>query len=526
MKIGLRTIELVQEKDEKGRSFYFKVNGNPLYIKGTNWIPADSFSPRITKEKYRKLIKDSKDAHMNMIRIWGGGIYEDDEFYKACDENGILVWQDFMFAGSFYPADETFLTNVKEEVKDQVNRLQNHPSIALWCGNNEIDEAIVNWGYQKQFKYSENDSLQVWKDYKKLFHEVIPYSLKEHLTNEKNIYWPSSPSIGWGHKESLTEGDSHYWGVWWGEQPFEIYNEKVGRFMSEYGFQGMPSLETVKSMFSGTYDLSLQNPVIKAHEKHSRGWDIINEYMKRDYKIPTDFVQYNYVSQLLQARGMEIAIEAHRRARPYNMGTLYWQLNDCWPVVSWSSIDYLGNWKAFHYQAKRSFEPMLISVSENDKSYDIYFINDLLEDAKITSKAELIDFKGKVLWAAGATDHVAANSAEKHLEIKKENFSTVDLSSAVLKIYFGNEAFTTEKLFFFKKPKDLKLSKPTLSIKKISPTEIEVSTDVLAKDVYLTGEANFSDNFFDMLPKTSKKIILSRPLEKVEVMSLWDVVEN
>lgn len=526
MKIGLRTIELVQEKDEKGRSFYFKVNGNPLYIKGTNWIPADSFSPRITKEKYRKLIKDSKDAHMNMIRIWGGGIYEDDEFYKACDENGILVWQDFMFAGSFYPADETFLTNVKEEVKDQVNRLQNHPSIALWCGNNEIDEAIVNWGYQKQFKYSENDSLQVWKDYKKLFHEVIPYSLKEHLTNEKNIYWPSSPSIGWGHKESLTEGDSHYWGVWWGEQPFEIYNEKVGRFMSEYGFQGMPSLETVKSMFSGTYDLSLQNPVIKAHEKHSRGWDIINEYMKRDYKIPTDFVQYNYVSQLLQARGMEIAIEAHRRARPYNMGTLYWQLNDCWPVVSWSSIDYLGNWKAFHYQAKRSFEPMLISVSENDKSYDIYFINDLLEDAKITSKAELIDFKGKVLWAAGATDHVAANSAEKHLEIKKENFSTVDLSSAVLKIYFGNEAFTTEKLFFFKKPKDLKLSKPTLSIKKISPTEIEVSTDVLAKDVYLTGDANFSDNFFDMLPKTSKKIILSRPLEKVEVMSLWDVVEN
>ncbi|WP_316931371.1 glycoside hydrolase family 2 protein [Chryseobacterium sp. P1-3] len=230
MKIGLRTVELVQEKDEKGKSFYFKVNGNPLYIKGTNWIPADSFSPRITREKYHKLIKDSKEANMNMIRIWGGGIYEDDEFYKACDENGILVWQDFMFAGSFYPADEAFLNNVKEEVKDQVNRLQNHPSIALWCGNNEIDEAIVNWGYQKQFKYSKNDSIQVWKDYKKLFHDVIPNTLKENLTAEKNIYWPSSPSIGWGHKESLTEGDSHYWGVWWGEQPFEIYNEKVGRF--------------------------------------------------------------------------------------------------------------------------------------------------------------------------------------------------------------------------------------------------------------------------------------------------------
>lgn len=526
MKIGLRTIELVQDKDERGKTFYFKVNGNPLYIKGTNWIPADSFSPRITKEKYQKLIKDSKEANMNMIRIWGGGIYENDEFYKACDENGILVWQDFMFAGSFYPADEEFLANVKEEVKDQVSRLQNHPSIALWCGNNEIDEAIVNWGYQKQFKYSKNDSIQVWKDYKKLFHEVIPNALKENLTADKNIYWPSSPSIGWGHKESLTEGDSHYWGVWWGEQPFEIYNEKVGRFMSEYGFQGMPSLETTKSMFSAIPDLNLQNPVIKAHEKHGRGWEIINEYMKRDYKVPTDFVKYNYVSQLLQARGMEIAIEAHRRARPYNMGTLYWQLNDCWPVVSWSSIDYLGNWKAFHYQAKRSFEPMLISVSENKDSYDIYFINDLLQDAKITSKVELIDFKGKVLWAAGATDHLSANSAEKHLEIKKENFSSFDLSSTALKIYVGNDTFKTEKLYFFKKPKDLKLSKPTLDIKKISPTEIEVSTDVLAKDVYLKGDANFSDNFFDMLPKTSKRITLSQPLEKVEVMSLGDVLEN
>nr|WP_315033632.1 glycoside hydrolase family 2 protein [uncultured Chryseobacterium sp.] len=526
MKIGLRTVELVQEKDGKGKSFYFKVNGNPLYIKGTNWIPADSFSPRITKEKYQKLIKDSKEAHMNMIRIWGGGIYEYEEFYKACDENGILVWQDFMFAGSFYPADEDFLHNVKEEVKDQVNRLQNHPSIALWCGNNEIEEAIVNWGYQKQFKYSKNDSLQVWKDYKKLFHEVIPNALKENLTRDKNIYWPSSPSIGWGHKESLTEGDSHYWGVWWGEQPFEIYNEKVGRFMSEYGFQGMPSLETTKSMFSAVQDLNVQNPTIQAHEKHGRGWEIINEYMKRDYKIPTDFIQYNYVSQLLQARGMQIAIEAHRRARPYNMGTLYWQLNDCWPVVSWSSIDYLGNWKAFHYEAKRSFEPVLISVSETAEAYDIYFINDLLENKEISSKVEFIDFKGKVLWSAGATDRLLANSSEKHLEIKKENFYNFDLSSTLLKVHVAGNSLQHEKLFFFKRPKDLQLSKPNITIKNISPTEIEISTDVLAKDVYLIGDTHFSDNFFDLLPKTSKRITLSKPLEKVEVMSLWETAKD
>lgn len=520
VKIGLRTVELVQEKDGKGKSFYFKVNGNPLYIKGTNWIPADSFSPRITKEKYQKLIKDTKDANMNMIRIWGGGIYEDDEFYKACDENGILVWQDFMFAGSFYPADDAFLTNVKEEVKDQVSRLQNHPSIALWCGNNEIDEAIVNWGYQKQFKYSKNDSLQVWKDYKKLFHEAIPNALQENLTADKNIYWPSSPSIGWGHKESLTEGDSHYWGVWWGEQPFEIYNEKVGRFMSEYGFQGMPTLETTKSMFSETPDLSLQNPTIKAHEKHARGWEIINEYMKRDYNIPTDFVQYNYVSQLLQARGMQIAIEAHRRARPYNMGTLYWQLNDCWPVVSWSSIDYLGNWKAFHYQAKRSFEPVLVSVTETDRAYDLYLMNDNLKDLNFNLKSELIDFEGKKLWENHKSGILKANTSEKIVRINQSELAPFDLSKAVLKITSNDSKI--EKLFFFSRPKDIKLTKPNIIIKKISPTEIEVSTDVLAKDVYLIGDAHFSDNFFDLLPKTSKKITLSKSLNNVEVMSLWD----
>lgn len=520
VKIGLRTVELVQEKDGKGKSFYFKVNGNPLYIKGTNWIPADSFSPRITKEKYRKLIRDTKDANMNMIRIWGGGIYEDDEFYKACDENGILVWQDFMFAGSFYPADDAFLTNVKEEVKDQVSRLQNHPSIALWCGNNEIDEAIVNWGYQKQFKYSKNDSLQVWKDYKRLFHEAIPNALQENLTADKNIYWPSSPSIGWGHKESLTEGDSHYWGVWWGEQPFEIYNEKVGRFMSEYGFQGMPTLETTKSMFSETPDLNLQNPTIKAHEKHARGWEIINEYMKRDYNIPTDFVQYNYVSQLLQARGMQIAIEAHRRARPYNMGTLYWQLNDCWPVVSWSSIDYLGNWKAFHYQAKRSFEPVLVSVTETDSAYDLYLMNDNLKDLNFNLKSELIDFEGKKLWENHKSGILKANTSEKIVRINQSELAPFDLSKAVLKITSNDSKI--EKLFFFSRPKDIKLTKPNITVKKISPTEIEVSTDVLAKDVYLIGDAHFSDNFFDLLPKTSKKITLSKSLNNVEVMSLWD----
>ncbi|WP_375180840.1 glycoside hydrolase family 2 protein [Chryseobacterium sp.] len=528
-KIGLRTVELIQEKDEKGKSFYFKVNGKPMYTKGTNWIPGDSFSPRMTKEKYQQLIKACKDANMNMIRVWGGGIYEDDEFYKACDENGILVWQDFMFAGSFYPSDENFQKNVELEVKDQIERIQNHPSLALWCGNNEIDEAIVNWGYQKQFKYSKEDSLQVWKDYKKIFHEVIPNAIQKYASSDKQIYWESSPSIGWGHKESLTEGDSHYWGVWWGEQTFEIYNEKVPRFASEYGFQGMPTLETTKSMFSGNPDLSLQNGTIKAHEKHSRGWEIIENYMKRDYKVPTDFVKYNYVSQLLQARGMQIAIEAHRRAKPYNMGTLYWQLNDCWPVVSWSSIDYSGNWKALHYQVKRSFENQVILMAEKEGILTFYAINDQTRKFDdVFVEIEIVNFQGKVL------DEITTVPNGKTLEeivpfdpIEIQNLvSDSNRNETFLKLTLKdtNGKIIAESNYFFAKPKDLKLTKPALKIRKISATEIEISTDVLAKDVYLMGDTHFSDNFFDLLPKTAKRIILSKPLEKIEVMSLFDTM--
>ncbi|WP_312089682.1 glycosyl hydrolase 2 galactose-binding domain-containing protein [Chryseobacterium sp.] len=527
--IGLKTIELIQEKDGKGKSFYFKVNGKPLYAKGANWIPGDSFSPRMTKEKYHQLIQACKDAHMNMIRVWGGGIYEDDEFYKACDENGILVWQDFMFAGSFYPADENFLQNVKAEVKDQVQRLQNHPSIALWCGNNEIDEAIVNWGYQKQFNYSKEDSLQVWKDYKKLFHEVIPNAIQEFATHDKQIYWESSPSIGWGHKESLTEGDSHYWGVWWGEQPFEIFNEKVPRFASEYGFQGMPSLETIKFMFSGEPELSLKNETVKAHEKHAKGWEIIEKYMQRDYFVPKDFVKYNYVSQLLQARGMQIAIEAHRRSKPYNMGTLYWQLNDCWPVVSWSSIDYLGNWKALHYQVKRSFENQVIFTEEKDGILNFYGINDepkKFEDVFI--EIQVIDFNGKILNEITTVPNgKILDEIIRFDPIEIENIISDDHKNKVflnLILKDKNQQIIAQNLHFFVKPKDLKLLKPNIKIRKISATEIEVSTDVFAKDIYLIGNTHFSDNFFDLLPETAKKIKLSVPLEKIEVMSLWDTI--
>jgi beta-mannosidase len=521
LNIGLRTIELIQEKDNIGKSFYFKLNGKPVFMKGANYIPPDSFLPRVTDSTYNAIVKNAVDANMNMIRVWGGGVYADDAFYEACDKNGILVWQDFMFACAMYPSDEKFLSTVKQEVIDNVNLLQNHPSIALWCGNNENDEGWKNWGWQKQYKYSEADSTEIWNGYQKLFHEVIPQTLDSLVSKEKNIYWPSSPSIGWGRKESLLQGDSHYWGVWWGMEPFEIYKKKVGRFMSEYGFQGMPNVETF-SKFTNSDNLNLNSDAVKAHQKHNTGYQTIQTYMERDYKVPTKFEEFIYVSQLLQAEGIKTAIEAHRRAKPYCMGTLFWQLNDCWPVTSWSSVDYFGNWKAFQYQTKRSFENILISVNEEENQYKVYIINDELTSEKGKLEIQLIDFDGNILWDKISEIQIDANSSKVYFQIDKKEFEKFNLKQAVLNIKF-NEVKTN---YFFEKPKDLELKNPTISIKVVNETTIQISTYKLAKNVFLSQEeTSFSDNYFDLIPNEKRIIKISKPVKDVKVMSLFDTMK-
>ena len=522
LNIGLRTIELIQEKDKIATSFYFKLNGIPVFMKGANYIPDDSFMPRVTDNVYKARVKDAVDSNMNMLRVWGGGVYADDTFYDECDKNGILVWQDFMFACAMYPGDKDFLDNVKHEVIDNVTRLQNHPSLAIWCGNNENDEGWHNWGWQKQYNYSKVDSTKIWFDYKKLFHQLIPKTLDSLSPKNKPIYWPSSPSIGWGKKESLTQGDSHYWGIWWGKEPFKIYKKKVGRFMSEYGFQGMPNMETLQKVVPQN-ELNLTSEAIKNHQKHPTGFETINEYMGRDYIIPKDFENYIYVSQLLQADGMKTAMEAHRRAKPYCMGTLYWQLNDCWPVTSWSSVDYYGNWKAFQYQVKRSYENVLISVNEEDAFYKVYVVNDNLQRYSDKIVLELISFDGKSLWNISKEIHVGENSSSVVFEIPKVDFSNFDLRQAVLKVQFTNA--TTN--YFFVKPKELKLTKPTIKITKIDALIIEISSDVLAKNVYLLSNENdhFSDNYFDLLPNEKKVIQLLKPIKNIDLKTLFDTLK-
>lgn len=527
--IGLRTLELIQEKDSVGQSFYFKLNGKPVFMKGANYIPQDNFVSRTTKLDYKKIIQMAKDANMNMLRVWGGGVYANDEFYKECDRNGILVWQDFMFACAIYPGDSTFVENVKQEITEQVKRLRSHPSLALWCGNNEVDEGWQNWGWQKQYKYSKKDSAKIWNDYRKLFHQVIPQIVKEQ--NPSVYYWPSSPSIGWGHKESLQQGDSHYWGVWWGNEPFETYTKKVGRFMSEYGFQAMPDINTFKT-FCDSNELNLNSKSVKAHQKHPKGYETIQTYMERDYKIPKDFMQYNYVSQLLQRDGMKIAIEAHHRAKPYCMGTLYWQLNDCWPVTSWSAIDYNYKPKALYYETKKLFNDITISVKEEKNDYQIFVVSDKQTDAKGMLNISIKNMKGHVLYTNSNEAIISANESKVYFKINKSDMELFTKNEIYLSVEFidSKGKLLTKHISCFVKPKALQLQMPEINIQFSKEKKcLLLSSQTFVKDLYLySNDTNisFSDNYIDLEPNLIIEIKTNVGMElykQIQYISLYDI---
>ena len=517
IKKGIRTIELITEKDGIGESFYFKLNGTPVYMKGTNYIPMHSFQNRITSEKYQKLLSDVVDANMNMLRVWGGGIYETDEFYELCDEKGILIWQDFMFACAMYPGDGEFLANVRIEAVEQVKRLRNHASIALWCGNNENSEGWHRWGWQAN--RTEQEKKDIWNDYLAIFDTILPNVVKTHSTTD---YWESSPKYGRGNPKYKTEGDAHDWWIWHDAYPFEHLEENVPRFMSEFGFQSFPSYPVIQYL-NQKDSIDLHTEAIRSHQKHSRGFRLINEYMKRDYTIPDNDEDYAYVSQLLQAKGMIMGIEAQRRSRPHNMGTLYWQLNDVWPAISWSSIDYFGNWKAFHYKAKKAFDNVLISTKETKYSYDTYIVNDSLSDIQGTLKLKIIDFKGNEIWSNSKEIKLAAISSQKVYSIP-----TVDIYKAgyAYIIEFKNR----KSFYYFDKPKKLKLPEGNIEqrIEKVKDGfTIHLKSNVLQKDVFLytSNKGHFSDNFFDLEPNIEKKITFktaSTNLDSVKIKTLYD----
>lgn len=515
VRTGLRSVRLVRDKDEIGASFYFELNGVPVFAKGANHIPNDSFITEVTEERYQHEIVSAVEAGMNMLRVWGGGIYEQPAFYELCDEYGIMVWQDFMFACSMYPSDEKFLENVRLEAEENVKRLRNHPSVVLWCGNNEIDSAWAQydetggWGWKKNYTPEQREV--IWAGYESIFHRILPEIVS--VLAPGIDYWPSSPMIdltgdGGQHAHPLTqEGDIHYWGVWHAVEPFENYNVKVGRFMSEYGFQSFPEYDTVRT-FAEESDMELESKVMLAHQKNGAGNRLIKEYMDIYMSEPKDFPSFLYVSQVLQAEAMKTAIEAHRRNMPRCMGTLYWQMNDCWPVASWSGMDYYGKWKAMHYFAKASFADTLVSFERTEQGeLLVYAITDGLTAIEGELRLSLLSFEGEIL------------ASESHSFAAAGNHSTLIYSvdeAGLLKGRTGNnevlvaelvrgETVLSSRLYYFSYTKELKLGRANVRVSEAEGsggTRFTVTSDTLAKQVWLRAEkkGRFSDNFFDVLP--------------------------
>lgn len=505
---GLRIAEVVQESDSVGCSFYFKINGISTFMKGANYIPGDVFLNRVTKEKYEKIIDDALESNINMLRVWGGGIYERDYFYELCDKAGIMIWQDFMFACSMYPGDESFLNNLKNEFEYNIKRLRNHPSIVIWCGNNEMLDAWNRWGWKEQFNKEQQN--YIWKAYEDIFYNLLPKTIAK--LDKSRFYWPSSPSSNYYYPSDKPSGDLHYWGVWHGNEPIEAYNKNVGRFVSEYGFQAFPALKTIYS-YTLENERNIYSPVMLSHQRTPIGNLRINDYMKLYYKVPEKFDEFIYVSHLTQAEAMKTAIEAHRRNKPVCMGSLYWQFNDCWPVASWAGIDYYGNWKASQYFIKKSFEDVIIPVIEENGKLNIYLTSERRENLKGEIKVRIIDFLGKAIYKKEIPIEAVYKESILAFSERSDRLKGKLKNNIVLRAEFVyKDKPITSANYYFDKIKDLKLPKLDISHRAYKTNkgyQIEIYSKNLVKNLYIelnVTKGRFSDNYFDMLPGEVKVI--------------------
>jgi beta-mannosidase len=522
---GLRSVKLIQDPDPdgKGRSFYFEVNDKPVFAKGANYIPNDIFLNRVSPEKYEFIVESAAEANMNMLRVWGGGIYENDLFYDLCDRYGIMVWQDFMFACAMYPGNNEFLENVRQEAIDNVKRIRNHPCVVLWCGNNEIEAAWGEyednrgWGWKQ--RYSPEQRQLIWKAYDTLFHHILPGVIEQE--DPGRPYWYSSPSAGMGQLASYetTSGDMHYWGVWHGLNPLSDFRKYRARFMSEYGFQSFPEFNSVKK-YTLPEDYNIESEVMTSHQRSGIGNLRIRQYMEEDYKIPADFKQFLYVGQLLQAEAIKLAIESHRSDKPYCMGSLYWQINDCWPVASWSGIDYYGKWKALHYAAREAFKPTGLVVSESDGFLLGREVTDNQAGQIMQVKMKLVDYSGKIEWHFAQEVEMTDLSTVFFQKPLTEILGEADKKSVVLvsELWTGGKLIDTD-LHYFTRPKDLKLKDPQLTFKvdvHSDTMEITLHAVNLAKNVFLYGDGingQFSDNYFDILP--GQEVLITIPKKDI-----------
>jgi len=523
IQFGIRTIKLIQNpENDHTTSFHFSLNGKYIFAKGANYVPANADITRIENDTINNLIQSCVEANFNMIRVWGGGIYCNNFFYKKCDENGILIWQDFMFACAMYPYENSFLESISTEAEFQVKRLRKHPCIALWCGNNEIDEAWHNWAWQ--VKYLPHQNKEIWNGYWKLFHEILPKIVSEHHSQIQ--YYPSSPKYSRFDKRSTKEGDSHYWGVWHDEEPFEKFWTEVPRFMSEYGFQSFPNRRTLRN-FSNSNDIQFDDTLVLLHQKNKDGNNIISRYIHHYYPTPKNKNSIFYLSQLLQAEGISEGIKAHLANLPYCSGSLYWQLNDCWPAVSWSSIDFYGEWKALHYYAKKYFNPITVVVKVNDSKADVYLINTSAIARKVTLSVELYHYFGKEKEIVNRTIEIDSYNSLLVESINIKAFQEAEKYFNIRLFENGNIIF--EDIVLLKRKKELHIPEATMEYT-LEGNILKIKAESLIVGLYISSDVSLtlSDNFCHILPNSVKEIHIKSDskitLESLSIQSFSDFV--
>jgi len=466
-RIGLRTLKLDRHPDQWGESFQFTANGVPFFAKGGNWIPADALYARTTPEHLRDLLQSCADAHMNMLRIWGGGMYESDALYEICDELGICLWQDFIFACACYPAyDPAFIDNVRAEAEDNVARLRHHASLALWCGNNELEHCGM------ASDEPADAPRMKWVDYKRIFDETLP-DVVARLDGQTD-YWPSSPHTPGENRANANDdtcGDTHIWAVWHGRKPFEWYRDCKHRFNSEFGFQSFPEPLTAYT-YTEPDDRNVTAYVMEHHQRCGPGNTIIMQYLLDWFRLPTSFEMSLWLSQILQGMAMKYAIEHWRRSMPRGMGTLYWQINDNWPVASWSSLDYFGRWKALHYLAKAFYAPLLVSALEDLDAgmVELHLTNDLRADSAGVVSWKLVTVDGETVTSGCFDARVAAGTSVRvaTLELARQLAERNPRNLLLAVDYLVDGERVSSNLTHFVRPKHVALQEPNISLRIVS----------------------------------------------------------
>ena len=513
-RVGIRSLKVVHQPDKDGHTFYIELNGRPVFAKGANYIPSDNFLPRVTPENYKRTILDAAGVNMNMLRVWGGGIYENDVFYDLCDEYGIMIWQDFMFACSMYPAEGALLDNIHQEAVDNVKRLRNHACIALWCGNNECQDAWLGWGWKCEIERQNKEYAdKIWAQYRQQYHVTLPGVVREYAPG--TFYWPSSPFAFEGEMSGTTDGDRHYWSVWHGKAPISDYDSEKSRFFSEYGFQSFPEFDSVKRYAPYPEDWDIRSEVMMSHQRggdHANG--LIETYLLNEYKKPRDFRAFLYMNHVLQGDAIKTAIESHRRQMPYNMGTLFWQHNDCWPVASWASRDYYGRWKAQHYYVRKAYDDILISSVVEGDDLKVYAVSDRLENTSGQLQLQVCQFDGTVVHHWGKSVGISGNDSRvcfsapfaKLLEGAGRGtvYVRVDYTDKSGRVYHNNYCLDKQKNMNYPKV-DLQVEVRSIE----GGYEVTVSADKFARAVCLSvadNESVYSDNYFDVQPKSSVQV--------------------